>query len=104
MIKNKTTTLSPIISILLSFLASSHHWLHMGIIMLLGGSTNAMTAMTGVIWLRRLMIIMTMGMVLFSIYRLVKHKCNNRFQIVLNIISIIISVIFIGYTIIQFGW
>lgn len=91
-------------SILFSFLASSHHWIHMGILLLLGGTTNMMTTMSGVIWIRRFMILMTLATVLFSIYRLFKHRCKEFWMISLTVISVLLSSYFIYYTLVDFGW
>ncbi|SFA86584.1 MULTISPECIES: hypothetical protein [unclassified Bacillus (in: firmicutes)] len=100
-IKQATTSIS---SILLSFLASSHHWIHIGILLLLGGSTNAMTTMSGVIWVRRIMIIMTLATMIFSIYRLFKHRCKEFWINALTVLSVAISLFFVSYTLMNFGW
>ncbi|MBP1934913.1 hypothetical protein [Ammoniphilus resinae] len=93
-----------IFSILFSFIASSHHWLHMGILMLLGGSTNMMATMSGVIWIRRFMIVMTLVTALFSVYRLIKHRCKEIWMISLTALSVLLSLFFVIYTLIDFGW
>lgn len=101
---NNAQVATSISSLLFSFLASSHHWLHMGILVLLGGSTSMMSAMTAVSWIRRFMIIATFVTTLFSIYRLYKHQCKRVWIKSLTVISIIVSFIFIAYTLISFGW
>jgi hypothetical protein len=91
-------------SVILSFIASSHHWLHMGILLLLGGSTNMMSMMSGVVWIRRFMIIATLFTVCFSIYKLKKHRCREISIISLTAFSVLLSLGFISYTLIDFGW
>ncbi|MFC4766851.1 hypothetical protein [Effusibacillus consociatus] len=91
-------------SVLLSFLASSHHWLHMGILLLLGGSTNMMATMSGVLWIRRFMIVATVFTVLVSLYRLYRHRNKRKWIFALTIASAFLSVSMILYTVSQFGW
>lgn len=102
--KSKNPVLPPILSIILSFLASSHHWLHMMILLLLGSSTNIMPTMQNLLWLRRFMIIVTLITVLFTVYRLIKHRCSNKTVIVFNVGSILVSLGFMLYTLLTFGW
>src|ERR1700731_2167950 len=104
MLSRKSQTTTGLLSLILSFLASSHHWLHMGILLLLGGSTNMMTAMSAVLWLRRLMIVMTMLTVLISVYRLYRHICKDTWIISLTSLSVVISVGFVTYSLYHFGW
>ncbi|WP_309119687.1 hypothetical protein [Paenibacillus sp.] len=102
--RNLSQTTASILSVLFSILASSHHWLHMGILLLLGGSTNMMAAMSGVIWVRRTMILMTFVTALFSIYRLLKHRCREYWVIAITVVSVLVSFSFIIYTLANFGW
>lgn len=93
-----------VISVILSFFASSHHWLHMSVLLLLGGSTEVMAAMQGFLWLRRFMIIMTVATVFFSIYRLIRHRCKEKWVVGLTSFSALLSVGFVLYTLLDFGW
>jgi hypothetical protein len=103
--KNKSSqAATSILSLLFSFLASSHHWLHMGILMLLGSSTNVMATMSGVIWIRRFMIVMTFATILYSLYRLAKHRCKETWVIILTVISVLLSSYFVIVTLFNFGW
>lgn len=97
----KSQAATGLFSILLSFLATSHHWLHMGILTLLGGSTNMMAAMT---WVRRIMIVITFIMILYSIYRIIRHRGKHRWIRIFSIVSIVLSLGFIIYTLFQYGW
>lgn len=96
-----TTSIS---SIFLSFLASSHHWLHTGILFIMGGSTNMMATMSGIVWLRRTMILVTVITSFYSIYRLLRHKHMPNWMKWMTAISLIISFGLIVYTLINFGW
>jgi hypothetical protein len=91
-------------SVIFSIIASSHHWLHVGILLLLGSSTNMMVAMSGVLWLRRAMVMATVITSVYSIYRLKKHKHIPIWMKVINTLSVLISLGFILYTLIKFGW
>jgi hypothetical protein len=104
MLSRKSQTTTGLLSLILAFFASSHHWLHMGILLLLGGSTNMMTAISAVLWLRRIMIIMTMLTVLISVYRLYRHRCKDTWIIALTYLSVVISMGFVSYTLYHFGW
>ncbi len=91
-------------SVVFSIIASSHHWLHMGILLILGGSTNMMAAFTGVLWLRRVMVTATLITSVYSIYRLRAHKQMPVWMKIMNAASVVISMGFIFYTLMKFGW
>ncbi|MFC5471236.1 hypothetical protein ACFPPD_21335 [Cohnella suwonensis] len=91
-------------SIIFSFLASSHHWLHTGILIIMGSSTNMMATMSGVIWLRRTMILVTLITLAYSVYRLPRHKYMPIWMKWLTVLSLIVSFGLIVYTLINFGW
>ncbi|MDQ1912307.1 hypothetical protein RAC89_18110 [Paenibacillus sp. GD4] len=98
------TVAASISSILLSVIASSHHWLHMGILLLLGGSANALASMTGILWIRRAMMVATVITTVFAFYRLMQRKHMPLWMKWLSALSIGVSVGFLGYTLVQFGW
>ncbi|MCY9657133.1 hypothetical protein P5G65_31370 [Paenibacillus chondroitinus] len=104
MINKKSQAATSVASFILSFLASSHHWLHMGLLLLLGGSTSMMSTMSAVVWIRRFMIIATLVTVLLSFYRLYKHRCKVPWVISITTLSTLLSFGFIFYTIRNFGW
>lgn len=91
-------------AVVFSVIASSHHWLHMGILLLLGGSTNMMAAMSGILWLRRAMVAATLITSVYSIFRLNKHKHMPIWMKATNSLSILISFGFVKYTLVKFGW
>jgi hypothetical protein len=99
-----STIATSVSSLIFSIIASSHHWLHLGILLLLGSSTNMMAAMTGILWLRRGMVIATLITSAYSIYRLTKHKQMPVWMKGTTFLSILISFGFMIYTLIQYGW
>jgi hypothetical protein len=91
----------PIVAAILAFLASSHHWLHMGVLLIMGGSMGAMGT---VLWLRRLMIVATLVILGLSTIRLVRHRPGHVGARAVTLASVSISLGFIVYTLHQFGW
>lgn len=101
---SKSQLLTSIGSIILSFIASSHHWLHMTILFVLGSSTGAMASMASITWVRRFMIVATLITTLFSLFRLGKHKHMSVVVKSITIVSAVISIGFVIYTMFNFGW
>ncbi|HZG15423.1 MAG TPA: hypothetical protein VE710_10410 [Candidatus Bathyarchaeia archaeon] len=101
---SKTQLTTSIASLLLAFLASSHHWLHMTVLFLVGSQTSMMATMSSMVWLRRLMIAVTAITIGVSLYRLLRHKGCSKAMKYVTIISAILSVGFIVYTLVTFGW
>lgn len=99
-----TTVSSSVLSIAFSIIASSHHWLHTVILFVVGSSTNTMVDMSGLLWIRRAMVLITFIMSIYSVYRLIKHKHMPLSMRVINALSVLISLGFILYTILNFGW
>lgn len=98
-----STVAASVSSIIFSILASSHHWLHMGILLILGSSTNMMVSMSGILWLRRVMVIASVITAMYSLYRLKKNIHMPIWMKAMTIVSIIITFGFILYTLITFG-
>lgn len=103
-VSHKSQLASSILSVFFSFIASSHHWLHMGILFLVGGSTSTLAMTTGILWVRRLMIVITLLTAGFSIRKLYKQKSMPYYMKGFTILSTMISVGFIFYTLITSGW
>jgi len=91
-------------SIILSVFASSHHWLHMLLLLILGGSTGTLASATGMSWVRRAMILASVISTAFALYRLLKRKQIPLWMRGITYLSVIISVAFILYSLIQYGW
>jgi hypothetical protein len=94
-------TATSFVSVVVSFLASQHHNLHMLILMFIGGSTHMMETM---FLLRRVMIVMTLLTVVWSIYRLYKHRCKEKWVIGMTGISAVVSILFVVKTFVEIGW
>ena len=77
MINKKSQVATSVLSFVLSFLASSHHWLLMGILLILGGSTNMMSTLSAFVWTRRFLIAATLITAFISVYCLFKHRCQE---------------------------
>lgn len=101
---NASAVAASLSSMVFSFIASSHHWLHAGILLIMGSSTNMMATMSGVVWLRRIMILVTLITSLYSAYRLYRHKSMPIWMKVMTILSLIFSFGLIIYTLYDFGW
>lgn len=99
-----TAVVASLISTIFSFIASSHHWLHAVIMLFIGSSTNMVATMSSMLWLRRTMFLITIFSVIYSLYRLRQHKRMPYWIKGLTIMSIIISIGLIAYTIHIFGW
>ena len=94
--------LSAFLPMIMTFLATQH-WLHGLIFMLLGGSM-ASVSMDDMIGFQRVMIMMTLVTVLWSVYRLVKDGFKNKGMMVMTSLS---SLVGIGYVIVILatsGW
>jgi hypothetical protein len=101
MISKKGQAVTNVLSFVFSFLASSHHWLHMGILLLLGGSTNMMATMSATIWIKRFMILATLVSAFISVYRLYKHRCKEPWIVSLTALSTVLSLGFVFYALRQ---
>lgn len=91
-------------SLLFSVLASSHHALHMLILILVGGSTTSINPMSSLLWVRRIMIIVTLITVVITITRAYKHRHMPLWVKALSVCSILLSLAFVVYTLATFGW
>lgn len=81
----------------------------MVILMLMSGSMGSMSMMAGstmpaVVWFRRFMIVATFLTAGYSIYRLIHHNCRDKRIIGFTIVSALVSIGFVLYTLIDFGW
>lgn len=91
-------------SMIFSIVASSHHWLHMMLLLILGGSTSTLAATTGVLWIRRTMILASAISTVFALYRWWKRKQMPLWMNIMTLLSVLISVSFLLYSLYQYGW
>lgn len=100
----KSQTAASLLTAVIAFIASQHHTLHMLLLPLLGGSASMMETMATMFWVRRLMIVMTLGTVVWMLYRTWRHRPKNRWVIGVTAASVLISLWFVGNTLLSFGW
>ncbi|WP_426451543.1 hypothetical protein ACP26L_05510 [Paenibacillus sp. S-38] len=100
MTPNKGSAAAGVFSFVFSLIASSHHWIHMGILFVLGGSTNMMSTVTGI---RRFMITATLATAFFSLYSLLKHPHRKRSATWVTFASTLLSLGLVAYTLLQMG-
>ena len=106
--KRRQTTVS-VWSLVLSFLATSHHTIHIALMMLMTGSMGSMSMMSGsaspaIVWFRRVMVVATFVTAGFSVYRLLRHRCKERWTVTVTVVSSVLSIGFVVYTLVNVGW
>ncbi|PYI52851.1 hypothetical protein [Paenibacillus flagellatus] len=102
-------SVASILSLLLAVVVSSHHWLHMALLYTLGGS---MASMAQFLWLRRFMIVVVLAMTGFTLYRFFRrhrshagsHRRGAALPLALHLASAALSIGFVVYTLLTFGW
>lgn len=98
--------LSVYLPIIMTFLATQH-WFH-GLILfvLLGGSATEMMSMSmdHMLGLQRMMIVLTLITVIWSVYKLVKDGFKSKGMIVMTSISSLISVGYVAVVLVKTGW
>ncbi|HZG58725.1 hypothetical protein [Paenibacillus sp.] len=99
-----STVAASVSSVALSVVASSHHWLHLAVLLLLGGSTHSMAMMTGVVWVKRAMILMSAATTAFAVYRMLRRKGMPLWMRGLTALSAVVSIGFIFFTLLRYGW
>ena len=88
-------------AMLLAFIASQHHALHMLLIAAgLGGAS--MSTVTAFPWLRRAMIAMSLVMVVVMAYQMRRPERPKSIR-VMNAVSIVVTLGFVAWSIVQFG-
>jgi hypothetical protein len=88
-------------AMLLAFLASQHHALHMLVLAAgLGGASGSL--MTAVPWVRRTMLLMTLVMVAVMAYQIRDARRPNSLRI-MNGVSIAISLALMAWSVEKFG-
>jgi len=76
----------------------------MAILFAMGSTTGMMATMSTMFWVRRFMIVATLLTTIFSLYRMAKHRGMPVVMKAVTIVSAVISLGFVGYTLITFGW
>ncbi|MBW6493173.1 MAG: hypothetical protein K0B16_01210 [Burkholderiaceae bacterium] len=89
-------------AVLLAFLASQHHTLHMVLIALGIGGAGA-SSMTMFPMVRRVMLLMSLAMVVVLVYRALDARCSNAMRLV-SAVSVLVTLGLVGWSVRQFGF
>jgi hypothetical protein len=102
--KKKTgRKVSAFLPIVMTFLATQH-WFHGLIFMMIGGYASTMMSMEYMLIFRRMMIVLTLTTVLWSVYQLYKDRFQNKKMFIMTSISSVVSVVFVIITFVKTGW
>lgn len=96
----RSERLSSVGSVIVAFLASQHHSLHMLLMFGLGGA--GMGLMTTDPTVRRVMLLVSLGMAGVTAYLLIRHR-PPRARLVMNVLSIVLTLSLVVWSISQFG-
>ena len=99
-VSTRRERLTSVGSVIVAFLASQHHSLHMLVMLGLGGA--GMSFMTAYPMLRRVMLIVALAMAGVTTYLLIRHRPPLA-QRALNLISIVLTLGLLIWSISQFG-
>lgn len=89
-------------AILLAFIASQHHTLHMFLIALGIGGASA-SSMTMFPLVRRAMLLLSLAMVALMIYRAISAKYSSAMRL-LNVASVLVTLGLVAWSVGQFGF
>lgn len=93
--------IAPFGAVLIAFLATQHHNLHMLLIAIgIGGA--GMSFMTMFPMVRRIMILMSLAMVGLMVYRALDSRRTTSMRIT-NVVSVVLTVGLVGWSVYQFG-
>lgn len=96
--------LSAFLLMIMTFLATQH-WFHGRILsVLLGGSASQMMSMDHMQVFQRMMIVLTLITIMWSVYKFVKDGFKSKGLIVMTSISSLISVGYLVVILVKAGW
>jgi len=93
--------IAPFGAVLLAFLATQHHNLHM-LLFAIGIGGAGMSFMTMFPMVRRIMILMSLAMVGLMVYRALDSRRPNSMRIA-NVFSVVLTLGLVGWSVYQFG-
>ncbi|WP_047153085.1 hypothetical protein [Aneurinibacillus tyrosinisolvens] len=98
----KVSTFLPMI---LTFLATQH-WLHGLLFIMLGGTASELMSMStdDMLPFQRVMIVLTLVTVLWSVYQLFKDGFKNKGMMVMTSLSSLVGVGYVIVTLVNTGW
>jgi hypothetical protein len=88
-------------AMVLAFLASQHHTLHM-LLLAAGLGGASVTLMTAVLPARRVMLVMALVMVVVMVYQMRNAKRPNSVRL-MNAVSIVVTLGLAAWSVMQFG-
>jgi hypothetical protein len=94
---------STVLPIVMTFLASQH-WFHGLIFMMIGGYASTMMSMEHMLLFRRMMIVLTLVTVVWSVYQLCKNGFQDKKMFLMTSFSSVVSVVFVIITLVKTGW
>ncbi|KQL43975.1 hypothetical protein AN963_21240 [Brevibacillus choshinensis] len=97
--------ISTFLPIMITFLATQH-WLHGLVFIMLGGTASELMSMgpEAMLPFQRVMIVLTLATVLWSVYQLIKDGFRQKVSIVMTSISSIIGIGYVIVTLVKSGW
>lgn len=98
--------ISAFLPIMITFLATQH-WLHgLLLFIFLGGSAGGVMSMSmeAMIGVQRIMMVLCLVSVLWSVYQLVKDGFKSKGMIIMTSLSTVMSVGYVIVTLIKTGW
>ena len=97
----RSTGVTSVAAVLLAFLASQHHTLHMLLIAAGIGGAGA-SAMTMFPMVRRAMLLMSLAMVALMLYRAMSARYSKGMRLV-NAVSVLVTLGLVAWSVVQFG-
>jgi hypothetical protein len=96
---------SAFLPMILTVLATQH-WLHGLLFIMLGGTASELMSMSmdDMLPFQRVMIVLTLVTVLWSVYQLFKDGFKNKGMIVMTSISSLVGVGYVIMTLVKTGW
>jgi len=96
---------SAFLPMILTVLATQH-WLHGLLFIMLGGTAGELMSMSmdDMLPFQRVMIVLTLVTVLWSVYQLFKDGFKNKGMIVMTSISSLVGVGYVIMTLVKTGW
>lgn len=94
-----------LLPMIVTFLATQH-WLHGLLFIMLGGTANELMSMSAdaILPVQRVMIVLTLVSVLWSVYQVVKDGFNHKGMIVMTVISSLVGIGYVMMAWVNNGW
>lgn len=98
----RSTGVTSVAAVLLAFLASQHHTLHMLLFAVgIGGAGASFMTMFPLV--RRAMLLMSLAMVALMVYRALDARSSTAMRLV-NAVSVLVTLSLVAWSVAQFGF